>query len=132
MIALPCYWCIVKNTSVTVAGSFAYVNPITTLIVGTILFHEVITWQVLAGSLLALLGVVVIQWTSPKPAGELTAESIPEPATKTDQRPLIELLRPHMANHGVASVLSSCTGNRRQSSPFLAPAKPTECDETLL
>ena len=120
MIALPCYWYIVKNASVTVAGSFAYINPITTLIVGTVLFHEVITWQVVVGSLLALLGVVVIQWTSAKPV----SESIPV----EEQLPLIDVLRPNEN----ASALCSCAGNRRQSMPFLAPAQPTECDETLL
>lgn len=68
IIAVPCYYYILKNMPVSVASTFAYVSPIITMIVGHFFLGEALSPTMSIGAVLVLAGVVVVQGLKQKVA----------------------------------------------------------------
>ncbi len=56
-----CYMLVLQRFPVSVAGTFAYVTPPISVMIGALFLHETITSSFMSGSLFILLGVMVIQ-----------------------------------------------------------------------
>jgi drug/metabolite transporter (DMT)-like permease len=61
ILATPCYYYVLKNMSTSVASTFAYVNPIVTLIFGWIFLEESLTFNTVLGAVIVILGVLWVQ-----------------------------------------------------------------------
>jgi drug/metabolite transporter (DMT)-like permease len=60
MIAYSAYGYAVRTLPTTVVATYAYVNPIVAVVLGTVLLKEPLTWNVLAGGCAIVVSVVVI------------------------------------------------------------------------
>ena len=61
MVATPCYLYVVKHLPVSVSSTFAYVNPVLTLIFGGLFLKETITPTMIGGGVVILFGVILVQ-----------------------------------------------------------------------
>lgn len=91
IVATPCYLYVMKNLSVTVASTFAYVTPVVTVLVGALLLGEQVTTLTLAGAMIILSGVGVVQWVNRKPAPlDTKPPQAPEPEQALIVKPALK------------------------------------------
>jgi drug/metabolite transporter (DMT)-like permease len=64
-----------KHLEPAVASLYAYINPIIAIFVGSFLVNETITWKIIAGSLITLVGVFLVNQSLKKQRAELAALS---------------------------------------------------------
>jgi drug/metabolite transporter (DMT)-like permease len=61
LVGFLAYAWLLANVSTTLAGTYAYVNPVVALIAGAILAREPIGWAVVCGMGVILLGVALVR-----------------------------------------------------------------------
>ncbi|MEO8172881.1 MAG: EamA family transporter, partial [Sediminibacterium sp.] len=64
-----------KHLEPAVASLYAYINPIIAIFVGSFLVNETITWKIIAGSVITLVGVFLVNLSLKKQREELAALS---------------------------------------------------------
>lgn len=64
-----------KHLEPAVASLYAYINPIIAIFVGSFLVNETITWKIIVGSLITLVGVFLVNQSLKKQREELAALS---------------------------------------------------------
>jgi drug/metabolite transporter (DMT)-like permease len=74
IVAFTAYVWLIHHESPTKVGTYAYVNPVVAVLVGYFLGGEAIGPRTMVGTVLVLVGVVVIT-TTPKPKVELATEA---------------------------------------------------------
>jgi drug/metabolite transporter (DMT)-like permease len=62
-----------KHLEPAVASLYAYINPIIATFVGSLLISEVITWKIIAGSFITLIGVFLVNQSLRKQKAKLAA-----------------------------------------------------------
>ena len=81
IVGFTAYVWLIHHESPTKVGTYAYVNPVVAVIVGYFLGGETIGPRTLLGTLLVLVGVIVITTTrAPKPATALLVKPLQEAA----------------------------------------------------
>ena len=53
------FW-VLRNTSASLANTFAYVSPVVAVILGWVILNEVITPQIMIATVIIMIGVVLI------------------------------------------------------------------------
>ncbi len=64
-----------KHLEPALAAIYAYINPIITIFVGYLLLHEKITWKIILGSVITLIGVYLVNQSLKKQREELVTLS---------------------------------------------------------
>jgi drug/metabolite transporter (DMT)-like permease len=78
LIAFSAYAWLLKNVRISVVATYAFVNPVVAVALGTVFLNEAIGWTtVVAGG--AIVVAVVLIVTARTPAPKPTAERVPEP-----------------------------------------------------
>ncbi|HEX2317105.1 MAG TPA: EamA family transporter [Thermomonospora sp.] len=82
LLAFTSYAWLLGNAPLSVVGTYAYVNPVVAVLLGSLFLDEVVTWEVLLGGLIIVLGVgiVVTREGRPRPA-------VPRDTGRGDARP---------------------------------------------
>jgi drug/metabolite transporter (DMT)-like permease len=62
-----------KNLPTAVAALYAYINPIVAVFVGFFLLNEVITLNIILGSVITVVGVYIVKWSMTKAAAKIAA-----------------------------------------------------------
>lgn len=61
-LAMVLFWHVLRNAGATVAATVTYVIPVISTAVGTMVLHEGLTWNQIAGGVIVIAGVVLTQW----------------------------------------------------------------------
>jgi drug/metabolite transporter (DMT)-like permease len=73
IVTTPCYYYVLKHLPVSISSSFAFVNPVITLLVGCLFLGEVMTMESWVGSVVVVIAVLMLQWASnPSSQGDET------------------------------------------------------------
>jgi drug/metabolite transporter (DMT)-like permease len=64
-----------KHLEPAVASLYAYINPIIAIFIGSFLVNETITWKIIVGSVITLVGVFLVNQSLKKQREELAALS---------------------------------------------------------
>jgi drug/metabolite transporter (DMT)-like permease len=80
ILATSCYLFLLKHLTITVAGTFAYVTPVITVIFGWLFLGESLTSTTMLGTGIIIAGVLMIQLFSQKPAVRTTPCETPREA----------------------------------------------------
>ncbi|MEO7530034.1 MAG: EamA family transporter [Sediminibacterium sp.] len=75
IIAFVAFIYTMKHLEAAVASLYAYINPIITIFVGYLLVNEKITWKIIAGSVITLVGVFLVNQSLKKQRAELASLS---------------------------------------------------------
>ena len=73
MVAYSAFAYAVRSLPTTTVATYAYVNPVVAVILGALILHEPVTWNVLFGGAAVVVSVVVILLGNRLTAQELTA-----------------------------------------------------------
>jgi drug/metabolite transporter (DMT)-like permease len=60
LLAFTSYVWLLRNASVSMIGTYAYVNPIVAVLLGTLFLGEALTWQTIVGGGVVVLAVALI------------------------------------------------------------------------
>jgi len=85
-VAFTAYSWLLRHTGPALASTYAYVNPVVAVLLGTMLRHEPVTHGLLLGSALVLLSVFAIQRARVKLAAQLAREAR-SPSAATAKEP---------------------------------------------
>jgi drug/metabolite transporter (DMT)-like permease len=80
LIGYSAYAWLLHHVSPTLAGTYAYVNPVVALMVGWLLAGETLTAAILAGMVIILAGVALVR-TAYRPVKLPPEDGAPPPAT---------------------------------------------------
>ncbi len=72
--AMTCYLYILHRLPVPLICTIAYVTPLITIFFGWLFFHEAVTLTTMTGTIIILVGVVLVQWVQPRRTSLQTTE----------------------------------------------------------
>ncbi|MFI7449862.1 EamA family transporter [Nonomuraea sp. NPDC049714] len=75
LIGFTAYSWLLGNAPISLVSTYAYVNPVVAVLLGVLILSEQVTWQILAGGLIILVGVALVVSTERRPK---TPEPEPE------------------------------------------------------
>ena len=76
LVAFSAYMWLLRNTATSLVGTYAYVNPVVAVLLGTVFLGEPLGWRTLVGGGVIVASVAMIV-RSPKPKQQPAAESRP-------------------------------------------------------
>ena len=77
LVAFTAYMWLLRNTATSLVGTYAYVNPVVAVLLGTLVLGEPLGWRTIVGGGI-ILGAVALIVRAPKPVPQRTVE--PRPA----------------------------------------------------
>jgi drug/metabolite transporter (DMT)-like permease len=77
LVAFTAYMWLLRNTATSLVGTYAYVNPVVAVLLGTLVLGEPLGWRTIVGGGI-ILGAVALIVRAPKPVPPRTVE--PRPA----------------------------------------------------
>jgi len=80
MLAYTAYGWLLRNAPLSLVGTYAYVNPIVAVALGTVFLHEPISVRTLVAAAIILVAVAIIVTAR----GRLGSSTAPEPAAEID------------------------------------------------
>jgi drug/metabolite transporter (DMT)-like permease len=60
LLAMMAFIYTMKHLPAPIASLYAYINPIVAIMIGTVVLDEHITWQLIVGTVITLLGVYLV------------------------------------------------------------------------
>jgi drug/metabolite transporter (DMT)-like permease len=85
IVAYSAYTWLLREVPISVAGTYAYVNPVVAVLLGTLVLGEPLTWQTLVGGGIILAAVALIV-RAPKRKAALAHEPGPAAAAAVRAR----------------------------------------------
>jgi drug/metabolite transporter (DMT)-like permease len=85
IVAYSAYTWLLREVPISVAGTYAYVNPVVAVLLGTLVLGEPLTWQTLVGGGIILAAVALIV-RAPKRKAALAHDARPAPAAAVRAR----------------------------------------------
>jgi drug/metabolite transporter (DMT)-like permease len=79
LVAFTAYTWLLAHAPVSTVATYAYVNPVVAVALGTLVLHEPITLRTLLASVLILGAVVAMVSGRPRDAEEAAPTQVPEP-----------------------------------------------------
>jgi drug/metabolite transporter (DMT)-like permease len=71
LVAYTSYTWLLREVPISIAGTYAYVNPVVAVLLGTLVLGEPLTWRTLVGGVLILAAVaLIVRAPRPKPKPE--------------------------------------------------------------
>ncbi len=68
LLAYSAYSYLLANAPISLIGTYAYVNPVVAVLLGWLILDEHVTWQILLGGAVIILGVaLVVSGRTPPP-----------------------------------------------------------------
>ncbi|MGN9788058.1 EamA family transporter [Nonomuraea sp. ZG12] len=67
LIGFTAYSWLLGNAPISLVSTYAYVNPVVAVLLGVLILSEQVTWQILAGGLIILVGVALVVSTERRP-----------------------------------------------------------------
>ncbi|WP_233358865.1 EamA family transporter [Thermomonospora amylolytica] len=62
LLAFTSYAWLLGNAPLSIVGTYAYVNPVVAVLLGALFLNEAVTWPILLGGAIIVLGVAVVVW----------------------------------------------------------------------
>ncbi|MEU7744412.1 EamA family transporter [Nonomuraea sp. NPDC049158] len=77
LVGFTAYSWLLSNAPISLVSTYAYVNPAVAVLLGALVLSEHVTWQIMLGGLVILLGVALVVSTERRPkAKRLTPEQV--------------------------------------------------------
>lgn len=77
LVGFTAYSWLLSNAPISLVSTYAYVNPAVAVLLGALVVSEQVTWQIMLGGLVILLGVALVVSTERRPkAKRLTPEEV--------------------------------------------------------
>jgi drug/metabolite transporter (DMT)-like permease len=71
LVAYTSYTWLLREVPISIAGTYAYVNPVVAVLLGTLVLGEPLTWRTLVGGVIILAAVaLIVRAPKPKPKTE--------------------------------------------------------------
>ncbi|WP_175596115.1 EamA family transporter [Thermomonospora catenispora] len=84
LLAFTSYAWLLRNAPLSIVGTYAYVNPVVAVLLGALVLSEAVTWPVLLGGAIIVLGVAIVVTTESRPGSSGPAGR--PPATRAPRR----------------------------------------------
>ncbi|MCA2227662.1 EamA family transporter [Nonomuraea aurantiaca] len=77
LVGFTAYSWLLSNAPISLVSTYAYVNPAVAVLLGALVVSEQVTWQIMLGGVVILLGVALVVSTERRPKAErLTPEEV--------------------------------------------------------
>jgi drug/metabolite transporter (DMT)-like permease len=67
LLAFTSYAWLLGNAPLSLVGTYAYVNPVVAVVLGALVLNEIVTWEMLLGGAIIVLGVGLVVSTESRP-----------------------------------------------------------------
>jgi drug/metabolite transporter (DMT)-like permease len=86
LVAFTAYSWLLGNAPISLVGTYAYVNPAVAVLLGALVLNEAVTWPMLAGGLVIVVGVGIVVSSKRRTAPASRPQPRPWPKTLIGSR----------------------------------------------